>query len=65
METVTSEVAATGMTAINTALTSVLEYVGTILDAVTGNPVLVVLFAAGVILPCAIGVFARLVRIAK
>lgn len=52
----------TAMTAITSALTTVLGYVGTILDTITGNPILVVLLAGGTFLPLAIGVFRRIKR---
>lgn len=53
------------MEAVGTGLTTAIGYVTTILTAITGNEVLVVLFAAGVIAPAAIGVFKRVKSAAK
>lgn len=50
---------------VGTALATAIGYVGTVLTAITGNEVLVVLFAAGVIAPAAIGVFSRVKRAAR
>lgn len=45
--------------AVTGALTTAMGFVGTILDAITGNAVLAVLFASGVLIPAAIGVFRK------
>lgn len=47
------------MEAITTGLTTAIGYLGTVLDTITGNTILTVLFAAGTILPVAISVFRR------
>ena len=53
------------METINTAITSALSYVGTILDFIVANPILVVIFAAGVFIPLAVKVFRRIKNAAK
>ena len=53
------------MEAIGTAITTALGYVGTILEYITSNPILVVMFAAGVFIPLAVKVFRRIKNAAK
>lgn len=53
------------MEAISTAITTALEFVGTILNYIVGNPILVVLFAAGVFVPLAVKVFRRIKNAAR
>lgn len=50
---------------VATAITTALGYVGTILDYIVNNPILVVLFAAGVFVPLAVKVFRRIKNAAK
>lgn len=53
------------MEAITSAMSTGLGFLETILDAVTGNPVLVVIFAVGTFVPLGIKVFKRLKGAAK
>lgn len=53
------------METITTAITTSLGYVGTILDYIVSNPILVVIFAAGVFIPLAVKVFRRIKNAAK
>lgn len=53
------------MDTIGTAITTALAWVGTILEYIVGNPILVVIFAAGVFIPLAVKVFRRIKNAAK
>lgn len=53
------------MEAISTALTTVIGYVSTVLETITGNTILAVLFAGGTILPLAIRTFRRFKRASR
>lgn len=50
---------------ISTAITTALGYVGEVLNYIVNNPVLVVMFAAGVFVPLAVKVFRRIKNAAK
>lgn len=52
------------MTTIGSAITTCLGYVGTILNEIVGNPVLVVLFAGGVFVPLAVKIFRKIKKAA-
>lgn len=53
------------MDTISTAITTSLGFVGTILEYIVSNPILVVIFAAGVFIPLAVKVFRRIKNAAK
>ena len=44
-----TETTVTGMEAVTTAMGGVLEFAGTILTEITGNPILLFIFAAGLV----------------
>ena len=50
---------------VTTAITTALGYVGTVLDYITSNTILCVIFAAGVFVPLAVKVFRRIKNAAK
>lgn len=58
-------VVATALENITGALDTVLDFVGTILDTVTGNPVLVVLLAGGTFVPLAVSIYRRIKRASR
>ena len=41
--------AATGMEAVTTSMGSVMDFAGTVLTEITGNPILLFIFAAGLV----------------
>lgn len=53
------------MEAITTALTTVIGFVGTVLDTITSNVILCVIFAGGTILPLAVRSFRKIKRAAR
>lgn len=53
------------METISTGITTALGFVGTILEFIVNNPILVVMFAAGVFVPLAVKVFKRIKNAAK
>lgn len=53
------------MEAVTTALSTAIGYVGTVLDAITSNTILCVIFAGGTILPLAVRVFRKIKRAAR
>lgn len=53
------------MESVSTAITTALGYVGTVLNYIVGDPILVVIFAAGVFVPLAVKVFKRIKNAAK
>lgn len=53
------------MEAVTTAMTTAIGFVTTILDVITTNPVLAVLFAGGVFVPLGIRIFKGVKRAAK
>lgn len=50
---------------VTTAITTALGYVGTVLNYIVSDPILVVIFAAGVFVPLAVKVFKRIKNAAK
>jgi len=55
----------TGMESVTGAMSTGLGFLSTILDAITSNPILVVIFAVGTFVPLGIKVFKRLKGAAK
>lgn len=53
------------MEAITTGITTALGYVGTVLDAITSNTILTVLFAGGTFIPLAVRMFKKIKRAAR
>lgn len=53
------------MEAITTGISTCLGFVGTVLEAITGNVVMTVLFAGGTFVPLAVRIFRKIRRAAR